>query len=136
MSRLMATYRDSYSILREELRWRVALVLGVLIVVVMVAIGTLNTELGLPDTANLAWGVLAASAACVVALLLLPRGIGGTVFFVAIAAILIVVPAFGLAHGRNMQHWAYIFPAVVIFLMRPGPSLVAIILYGVYVSWV
>lgn len=131
----MATHRDSYSILREELRWRVALVLGVMIVVLMVALGSLNTRLGLADTAELAWWVLAASSACVVGLLLLPRGVGGTLFFLMIVATLLVVPAFGLYHGRNMQHWAYIFPAVIIFLMRPGPGLLAIVAYGVYVSW-
>ena len=131
----MAIHRDSYTILRETLRWRVAFVLGVLIVVLMVALGTLNTQLGLRDTANLAWGVLAMATVCIAALIALPRGLGGAMFFMMIAATLLIVPAYGLANGRNMQHWAYIYPAVMIFLLRPNFALAAMIAYGAYVSW-
>jgi diguanylate cyclase (GGDEF)-like protein len=109
-------------------------VLGILIMLLMLILGTLNVRLGLPDTALLAWIVFAASAASVAALLALPRRLGGTVFFSCIAAILLIVPIYGLENGRNMQHWAYILPPLLVFLLRPGPSLVAMLLYGVYVS--
>ncbi len=126
--------RDSFSLLRELMRWRVALVLSVLIAVLMVVLGVVNTRLGLPDTAQLAWIVLAIALSCVVALLSLPRHTGGTVFFCAIALLLVGVMAFGLHHERPMQHWAYIFPPVLIFLLRSGPALVGMIAFGVYAS--
>ena len=90
--------RDSFTILRETLRWRVALVLGVLIMTLMVGLGVFNTVNGFDDTARLAWVVLAASGACVTALLLLPRQLGGTVFFSMIAVLLVAVMAFGALH--------------------------------------
>ncbi len=132
----MPLRRDSYSLLRETLRWRVALVLGLLIVVLMLALGVLNTQLGYADTALLAWIVMAMTGACVVGLLILPREVGGTVFFCVVAAALLLVPAFGLQHGRNMQHWAYILPPVIVFLMRAGPALAVMLIYGAYVTLV
>jgi diguanylate cyclase (GGDEF)-like protein len=132
----MPLRRDSYSLLRETLRWRVALVLSVLIIVLMLALGALNTYLGYADTALLAWIVLGLTAACVVGLLTLPHELGGTIFFCVIAVALLLVPAFGLQHGRNMQHWAYILPPVMVFLMRAGPALAVMLIYGIYVTLV
>ena len=126
--------RDSFAILRDTMRWRVAVVLAALIMVLMVALAALNTQLGLRDTATLAWGILAATGACMAGLLMLPRRLGGTVFFVVITAILVGVPAYGLEHGRSMQHWAYIFPPLVVFLLRAGPSLAAMLVYGIYTT--
>ena len=134
---LKATLRhDSFIILRDTIRWRVAIVLALLIMVLMVVLGTINSRLGLTDTAKLSWIVLAASSVCLAGLVALPRRLGGTIFFACIAAILLVVPAYGLDHDRNMQHWAYIFPPLLVFLMRPGPALAVMALYGIYVSWV
>ena len=127
----MAPHRDSYAELRDRLRWQVAVVLGVLIVVLMVALGLLNTRLGLPDTARLAWIVLGVSASSLALLWVLPRRTGGMVFFVVIAALLVLVPLYGLQHGRVMQHWSYVFPPVAVFLLRPLPSLWAMLAYGV-----
>ena len=128
--------QDSFITLRDTIRWRVALVLAILIVVLMITLGTINTILGLTDTARLAWAVLAAASATLVALLMLSRRLGGTIFFTSIAAILLIVPVYGLENDRNMQHWAYIFPPLLVFLLRPGPSLAAMVAYGVYVSWI
>jgi diguanylate cyclase (GGDEF)-like protein len=134
---LNATLRqDSFVTLRDTIRWRVALVLSVLIVVLMVVLGAINTSLGLGDTARLAWGVLAVASANLVALLVMSRRLGGTIFFASIAAILLIVPLYGFENDRNMQHWAYIFPPLLVFLLRPGPSLAAMVAYGIYVSWV
>ena len=110
----MLIRRDSFSILRANMRWRVGLVLGVLVMVLMIALATLNTQLGLDDTAQLAWIVLIISGISVVGLLVSPRDQGGTVFFTAVAILLVFVPAFGLYHGRPMQHWAYIFPPLLV----------------------
>lgn len=118
------------------MRWRVAMVLALLVMGLMVALGTLNARLGYGDTALLAWVVLAAAGASVLALLLLPHRLGGTIFFSVVALLLIAVPAFGLYHGRNMQHWAYIFPPLLVFLIPSGRALVGMVLYGIYVSLV
>lgn len=128
--------RDSFSQLRDVLRWRVALVLSVLIAVLMVVLGSLNTRMGLADTALLAWVVLGIAVVCILGLLILPKAQGGTLFFLSIALLLVAVMAFGLYHGRNMQHWAYIFPPVLIFLVRSGPALAGMIAFGVYASFV
>lgn len=128
--------QDSFITLRDTIRWRVALVLAILIAVLMITLGSINSVLGLTDTARLAWAVLAVAIASVVALLMLSRRLGGTIFFSSIAAILLIVPIYGLENDRNMQHWAYIFPPLLVFLLRPGPALVAMVVYGGYVSWI
>jgi diguanylate cyclase (GGDEF)-like protein len=126
--------RDSFTLLRETMRWRVALVLSVLILVLALVLGALNTRLGLADTAQLAWIVAGVAFACVAALVALPRHVGGTVFFVTIALLLVGVVAFGWQHGRGMQHWAYIFPPVLVFLLRARAALFGMLLFGVYAS--
>lgn len=123
----------SFTALRDAMRWRVALVLSSLQVVLMIALGVLNTHLGLTDTANLAWLVLTVSAVCLALLLLLPRAIGATLFFSAIALLLILVPAYGLHYGRAMQYWAYIFPPLLVFLLPARTALVGMVIYGIYV---
>lgn len=129
----MPIRRDSFTDFRATMRWRVGIVLGVLVMLLMVALATLNTELGLQDTAQLAWIVFAVSGISVTGLLLSPRHIGGTVFFSGIALVLVFVPIFGMYHGRPMQHWAYIFPPLLVFLIRSKPALVGMVLYGIYV---
>ncbi|HEU0152428.1 MAG TPA: GGDEF domain-containing protein [Arenimonas sp.] len=126
--------RDSFTLLRELMRWRVAMVLSVLIFVLMIVLGTINTRLGLADTAQLAWITLATAGACIAALLVLPRHLGGTVFFVSIGLLLVGVMAFGLYHGRPMQHWAYIFPPVLVFLVSSRRALAGMVAYGIYAS--
>ncbi|MEO8671100.1 MAG: GGDEF domain-containing protein [Tahibacter sp.] len=128
--------RDSFSILRDTMRWRVALVLGSLVMLLMLALATVNSRLGYLDNANLSWVVFGVSGASVIGLLFLPRRLGGTVFFTTVAALLIFVPWFGLQHGRNMQHWAYIFPPMLVFLLRAGPALAAMIAYGLMITWI
>ncbi len=129
-----AMRRDAFSILRETLRWRVALVLAALISLLMLVLALLNTQLGLRDTAVLAWIVFAVCAACVAALLILPRALGSLLFFISVAALLVVVPAFGWYHDRNMQHWAYIFPPLLVLLAPARTALLGMLLYGCYVS--
>lgn len=130
----MTPRRDSYTQLRDTLRWRVALVLGVLVMALMVVLAAVNTSLGLEDTALLAWGIFVATAAGVALLLALPHTLGGTIFFCLIVAVLVAVPAFGLHHGRNMQHWAYILPPLLVFLVRATPALLGMVLFGIYVT--
>lgn len=136
-SRLKANLpQDSFVTLRDTVRWRVALVLAVLIMLLMATLGLVNQSLGLADTQWLAWICFAVSAACVMGLLILSRRIGAIIFFVTIGALLILVPSYGYYYGRNMQHWAYVLPPLLIFVLRPGPALAAMLVYGVYVSWI
>ncbi|KFN46871.1 GGDEF domain-containing protein [Arenimonas metalli] len=126
--------RDSFTLLRELMRWRVAMVLSVLIFALMIVLGVINTRLGLADTAQLAWISLAVAGGCIAALLALPKHHGGTVFFVSIAALLVGVMVFGLHHDRPMQHWAYIFPPVLVFLVSSRVALAGMIAFGAYAS--
>jgi diguanylate cyclase (GGDEF)-like protein len=126
--------RDSFSLLRDTMRWRVALVLGSLIVVLMVVLGITNVRLGLQDTALLAWIVMGVAGLAVGGLLTLPRRLGGTLFFTVIALILVGTMGFGAYIGRPMQHWAYILPPVLVFLLSAGPALAGMILFGIYAS--
>jgi diguanylate cyclase (GGDEF)-like protein len=130
----MSMPRDPFSTLRETLRWRVALMLSVVIIVLMIALGLLNTHLGLADTAFLAWAVLAIVSGTLLAMLALPRNFGSALFFGVIASALVAVIAYGFYHQRPMQHWAYVFPPVIAFLLRSGPALLTMLLYGVYAS--
>ena len=126
--------RDSFTLLRDTLRWRVALVLAGLIVGLMIVLGLTNTSLGLQDTARLAWVVLVVAAASLVGLLVLPRHLGGTIFFSAIVALLVATMGFGWYVGRPMQHWAFILPPVLIFLLRSSAALAGMIAFGLYAS--
>lgn len=130
----MPTPRDSYSVLRDRLRWRVALLLAMLIALLMIALGLLNNSLGFHDTALLAWGILGLACGLLVTLALLPRALGANVFFATIALALVAVLALGLHLGRSMLHWAYVFPPVVAFVLRPAWALLAMMAFGVYAS--
>jgi diguanylate cyclase (GGDEF)-like protein len=128
----MTLRRDSYSILRENLRWRVALALGVLVIALMATLGIYNMRQGFADTAFLAWAVLVIVGGCLVAMLALPRALGGDLFFAVLAVILVLALAFGWHFGRPMHHWAYVFPPVMVFLTRSGFALAAMLAFGVY----
>ena len=121
--------------MRDTIRWRVAVVLAVLIMVLMVTLATINDAMGLTDTKRLAWACFAIATGCVVGLTVLPRRLGATIFFVSIAAMLFIAPLYGYHYGRNMQHWGYVFPPLLVFVARPGPALAVMLVYGVYVSW-
>lgn len=126
---------DSFMILRDRIRWQVALALGGLILVLMPVLALVNARQDLTDNAQLAWAVFLAVAVSVATLLVLPRRLGGTIFFASVGVILLIVPIYGLEHGRNMQHWAYIAPPLLVFLLRPGAALALMLIYGAYVAW-
>jgi diguanylate cyclase (GGDEF)-like protein len=130
----MAIRRDSFTIMRDTLRWRVAVVLAWLVSALMVVLGSINVSLGLPDTALLAWIVLAGSLASLVGLFVLPRDVGGSTYFGAIVLLLVGTMFFGWYVGKPMQHWAYILPPVMVFLLRSGPALVGMLLFGTYAA--
>jgi hypothetical protein len=123
----------SFSRFADTIRWREALVLGALIGVLMIVLGLLNTSLGHHDTALLAWAILVVILGCLAMLLLVPRRLGGTLFFAAIATLLVLIMLFGHVQQRPMQHWGYIFPPLIAFLLRPAPALAAMVVYGLLV---
>jgi diguanylate cyclase (GGDEF)-like protein len=127
--------RDSYTVLRETLRWRVALVLALVVVALTFSLGLLNTKLHFGDTALLSWIILGLSILCLVGLLKLPRQLGATLFFSMISGSLIGAMVFGQFHGRPMQAWAYVLPPVLIFVLRARPALAVMAAYGAYVCW-
>src|SRR5690606_12113191 len=45
---------------------------------------------------------------------------------------LVAVMGYGWHVGRPMQHWAYILPPVLIFVLRAGPALLLMIAFGAY----
>ena len=97
--------RDSYTILRDTLRWQVALVLAGIVLLLTLALSLLNTRLGFGDTALLAWIICGLSAACLLALLKLPRGLGASIFFGMIALSLLGAMVFGQLRGKPMHAW-------------------------------
>jgi diguanylate cyclase (GGDEF)-like protein len=127
--------RDSYTVLRETLRWQVAMVLAGVVMALTLALSLLNSRLGFGDTALLAWIICGLSAACLLALVKLPRGPGATIFFGMIALSLLGAMVFGQLRGKPMHAWAYIVPPVLIFLLRPGQALAAMVAFGAYVCW-
>lgn len=128
-----ANRHDSFAVFRETLRWRVALVLCVLIGILMGVLGVFNMRIGQHATAMVAWAVLGATLACLGGLFILPRQLAATVFFCMVSVALVVIVAVGAANGQAMQHWAYIFPPLFVFLLRSAPALVGMLAYGAYV---
>ncbi len=126
--------QESFAILRDTLRWRVAMVLCVLILLLMAVLGAVNVHLGIRDNSWLAAVVFVIDLCCIGMLLWLPKRQAGYLFFVVIVALLVMVVMYGWHHGRHMQHWAYVFPPAVIFLMPARSALVAMIAYGAYTS--
>lgn len=130
----MSSEEDSFGRLRERLRWRVAVLLALLIVLLMLALGALNTRLGLEATARLAWAIGALGLACLLALAVLPRRIGSSVFFWTIALALVAVIGWGALAGQSMLHWAYVFPPLIAFVLGATPALLAMLAFGIYAS--
>jgi diguanylate cyclase (GGDEF)-like protein len=129
----MPAIRSSYAEMREILRWRVAIVLVALMSTLMVTLGIVNTRMGLADTALLAWIVFGLNALSFAALLVLPRRVGSTLFFGTILALTVFAVVFGWWNDRPLYYWGYLFPPVVVFLLRPWSALAAMLAYGAFV---
>lgn len=125
-------HQDSYTHLRDRLRWRVAVVLCVLIASLMAALVGVNLHLGIVDNARLSAAIGAGALMAGVVLWRLPHRQAGGFFFAMICTVLVIAMAHGRLYGHPMQHWAYIFPPAIIFLLAPRPALVAMIGFGGY----
>ena len=125
--------RDSFTLLREQIRWRFAVSMCVFGMLMLALLGVLNARSGRTDSVWLSivvFGILAISLAM---LMLLPRALGGKVYFWITVAVLVYLPWFGFLQGRTFHYWAYVFPPVLFFLMRPIPALICMIVFGLYV---
>lgn len=131
-SPLTGSRRDSFTLLREFTRWRIALVMNIAGLTMMVALGAINLREGRMDSVRLAVMVFAVLAVCLVMLLKLPKGLGGRIYFWLTVAILVYLPFFGAQQGRTFHYWAYVLPPTLFFLMRPLPALACMALFGVY----
>ena len=132
----MSTTRPSYAETRETLRWRVALVLVALMSTLMLALGLLNTSLGLTDTARLAWIVFTLNATSLLGLLWLPRRAGTMAFFGVILGLIVFAIGFGWWHERPLHYWGFLFPVVVVFLLPAWRAMVAMLVFGLFVCGV
>jgi len=126
--------QDSYTLLRDRLRWRVAVVLCALIASLMGVLVGVNLHFGIVDNARLSAAIGIGALISGVVLWRLPHRQAGGFFFAMICTVLVVTMAHGRAYGHPMQHWAYIFPPAIIFLLSPRPSLAAMVAFGVYAS--
>ncbi|UXI69792.1 GGDEF domain-containing protein [Tahibacter amnicola] len=128
----MVQRRDSFTLLRERTRWRIALLMCLFGMGMMVVLGLLNARDGRQDSVFLSIAVFSVLAVCLVMLLALPRSTGGKIYFWITIGVLVYLPLFGLQQGRTFHYWAYVLPPVLFFLMRPKPALVAMIAFGIY----
>lgn len=128
----IAMQGSSYAETRDLLRWRVALLLVVLISVLMVGLGLLNRYFDLGDTARLAWIVFGLNAISLPALLLLPRRLGTSLFFGALAAMIVFAVGFGGWYDRPLYYWGYLFPPVIVFLLPAWRALAAMLMFGLF----
>jgi diguanylate cyclase (GGDEF)-like protein len=130
----MAEQDDAFSQLKETTRWRVAVVLSLLLLILSFTLALLNQHLGLRDTEHLAWLAFAVSGVCLLLLWRLPKAVGALIFFNAIGLLLILVPAYGWYHGRAMQYWSYVLPPLLVFLLPSHRALFGMVAYGLYVA--
>jgi diguanylate cyclase (GGDEF)-like protein len=126
-------HQDSFSRLKETMRWRVAVAFSVLLLILTFTLAVLNTHLGLSDTALLAWLVFAVAGICLLLLWRLPRATSTLIFFNAICLLLVLVPVYGWYYGRAMHYWCYVFPPLLVFLLPSRKALIGMAAYGVYV---
>ena len=129
----MSERRDSYAALRDQIRWRFALLLCVTGLTTMVLLGVMNALAGRRDSVWLSVVVFVVLAVCLVMLLKLPRSLGGQIYFWLSVGILAFLPWFGYVENRTFHYWAYVLPPVLFFLMRPRPALIGMLVFGIYV---
>lgn len=124
--------QESYTLLRERLRWRVAVVLCALVGAVTALLTVVNLHFGIYDNAAMTALVCAGTIIAGGLLWKMPQGRGGWLFFLFIALMLVVVMAYGHLRGHPVQHWAYVFPPTVVFLLRSRAALAAMLAFGIY----
>jgi diguanylate cyclase (GGDEF)-like protein len=128
----MADRFDSFVALRDQMRWRFAMVMCVTGLVALAGLGVANWFGGRTDSVWLSIVVFVILVVQLAMLLTLPRPLGGRIYHWLAVAILVFLPWFGWHEGRTFHYWIYVLPPVLFFLMRPWPALVAMIAFGIY----
>jgi diguanylate cyclase (GGDEF)-like protein len=123
---------DSFTQLRDYTRWRFALLMCGFGMLMMIALGVLNARSGRTDSVWLSVVVFFVLAGSLTMLLMLPRELGGKIYFWMTAAILVFLPWFGYHEGRTFHYWTYVLPPVLFFVMRTTPALLFMIVFGIY----
>jgi len=123
---------DSFTQLRDYTRWRFALLMCGFGMLMMIALGVLNARSGRTDSVWLSVVVFVVLAGSLAMLLILPRELGGKIYFWMTAAILAFLPWFGYHEGRTFHYWTYVLPPVLFFVMRTTPALLCMIAFGIY----
>jgi diguanylate cyclase (GGDEF)-like protein len=123
---------DSFTALRDQMRWRFAMVMCVTGLFALAVLFVANWHGGRTDSVWLSIVVGSILAACLVMLLVLPRPLGGKIYHWLAVAILVFLPWFGYVENRTFHYWIYVLPPVLFFLMSPWPALAAMIGFGVY----
>jgi len=123
---------DSFTVLRDQTRWRVAMVLSTFGFVTLLLLGLANHASGRGDSVNLAIGAALALALCGLVLLWLPRSLGGRLYFWFTVLLLMYVPYFGYEHGRTFHYWAYALPPTLFFVMSTRAALLVMVAFGLY----
>jgi diguanylate cyclase (GGDEF)-like protein len=124
-----------YATLRTTLRWRMAVLLAALILALMLVLGVSNQRMGFDDTSRLAWIVAGCAFLSLLGLWRLPRALGAALFFAMVAGLVVFAITFGWWHGRAMAYWAFLFPPVVVFLLRARFALLAMVAFGAFTAW-
>jgi diguanylate cyclase (GGDEF)-like protein len=128
----MSDRYDSFTALRDQMRWRFAMVMCVTGLVALTILGVANWRGGRTDSVWLSIVVFSLLVAMLAMLLVLPRPLGGRIYHWFAVAVLVFLPWFGWHEGRTFHYWIYVLPPVLFFLMRPWPALVAMAVFGVY----
>ena len=123
---------DSFTQLRDYTRWRFALLMCGFGMVMLLVLGVLNYRSGRIDSVWLSVVVFLILAGSLAMLLMLPRELGGKIYFWMTAAILVFLPWFGYHEGRTFHYWTYVLPPVLFFVMRTTPALLLMIAFGIY----
>jgi len=123
---------DSFTQLRDYTRWRFALLMCGFGMAMLVMLGVLNFRSGRIDSVWLSVAVFLVLAGSLAMLLILPRELGGKIYFWMTAAILMFLPWFGYHEGRTFHYWTYVLPPVLFFVMRTTPALLLMIAFGIY----
>jgi hypothetical protein len=123
---------SAFLVARDQLRWRVAVGLVAVITAVMLGLGPMNASLDLPVASQLAWVVGICGAMLLILLWRLPKAIGVRVAFGTFALLSVAAMAYGAWRGHSIHHWGYLFPPLIVFLLRPRIAAFAMAGFGLY----
>ncbi|MFN7663330.1 MAG: PAS domain S-box protein [Inhella sp.] len=127
----MDTHKEFFEA-REHLRWRATLALLAITTGIMLVLGPLSAAMGHSVAALLA-GITAGVGALLFLLVMgLPKPLGVHVAGATMGLYTVIAIAMGSIQGHSVHHWAYLFPAQMVFLLRPRRAALAMGGLGLY----